>query len=203
MQNLKNIYIKTEPAGEIGLGRLSDEDVQLVESVYRSDRMKNTKFVQRPFRFFDQRARGVFMSKQDTIDGELPRYERIETISLKKGGRYEDGWYLIYSGLSKCSIEFELPIDNGDFDIDDLLFEFQEIDLPELSDELYGELKFNVLSDCKYQGKSVGEFHKAELIDRGIDREVRVLEIKEGNLYLVYKYIKRSDEIVEYWGNLN
>ena len=30
---MKRIYIKTEPAGEIGLGKLSEEDIKLFKSL--------------------------------------------------------------------------------------------------------------------------------------------------------------------------
>jgi len=40
---------------------------------------------------------------------------------------------------------------------------------------------------------------KAELIDRGIDREVSMLEVRKGDLNLKYKYSKQNVRIEEYW----
>ena len=193
---MKRIYIKTEPAGEIGLGKLSEEDIQLFKSLKNSGGMKASLFVSNPFDFCQQGAEGVFIGQEDTIEGELPKYECIETISLfKDGGRYEDGWYIVHTGLTKASIEFEFKPEEGDFDINELVIEYQEVKLSELSDELYGELNFNVLSGFLYKGDLIDEYD-GELIDRGIDREVHILQIKDGEINTVYK---NRNYLKEYW----
>ena len=41
---IKNIYIKTEPAGEICAGKLDDKQVSLLRELYRKDSMKDSEF---------------------------------------------------------------------------------------------------------------------------------------------------------------
>ncbi len=134
------------------------------------------------------------MSDEDTIDGELPKYNCIETISFLKGQSYEDGWYLIHTALSKGSIQFEFQPEGGSFDINQLELQYQKLDLGELSDDIYGDLQFNILSDFIYKGRSIIEYQNAELIDRGMDREVHIVEIKGGEFNLVYKNRNIEDE---------
>jgi|TARA_B100000586_G_scaffold109431_1_gene78626 hypothetical protein len=184
---MKRIYIKTEPAGEIGLGKLSEEDIKLFKSLKNSGDLKDSLFVEAPFDLCEQSAYGVFIGSEDTIDGELPKYECIETISLLKDGSYEDGWYIVHTGLTKGSLEFQFEPEGGDFDINELVIEYQKVNLSELSDDLYGELNFNVLSNILYKGDFIDEYDEAELIDRGIDREVHILQIKDEKINTVYK----------------
>ena len=194
---MKNIYLKTEPAGEIGFGKLDDDNIKVIKSLIQSKELKTSEFIDGPHNFTQQSAYGVFISDRDTIDGELPKYEFTETISFLKDKSYEDGWYLIHTALSKASVEFEFEPEGGDFDINELVIELTKVGLSELSDDLYGELDFSVLSSFQYKGHSIDEYHDAELVDRGLDREVHIVEIKGGEFNLVYK--NRNIEQEDYY----
>ncbi len=191
---IKDIYIKTEPAGEIGFGKLNDDDIKSIKGLLKSKELKGSEFIDSPHNFTQESAYGVLVSDEDTIDGELPKYNCIETISFLKGQSYEDGWYLIHTALSKGSIQFEFQPEGGSFDINQLELQYQKLDLGELSDDIYGDLQFNILSDFIYKGRSIIEYQNAELIDRGMDREVHIVEIKGGEFNLVYKNRNIEDE---------
>ena len=191
---IKDIYIKTEPAGEIGFGKLNDDDIKSIKGLLKSKELKGSEFIDSPHNFTQESAYGVLVSDEDTIDGELPKYNCIETISFLKGQSYEDGWYLIHTALSKGSIQFEFQPEGGSFDINQLELQYQKLDLGELSDDIYGDLQFNILSDFIYKGRSMIEYQNAELIDRGMDREVHIVEIKGGEFNLVYKNRNIEDE---------
>ena len=147
--------------------------------------MKGSEYVEGPHNFCQDAAYGVFISDEDTIDGELPQYQITETISFLKNRRYEDGWYMVHTALSKGSIQFEFEPAGGSFDINELVVQLKRVDLSQLSDDLYGELNFTVLSDFQYQGESINEYYDAELVDRGLDRVVHIVEIKDGEFNLV------------------
>ena len=190
----KEIYFKTEPAGEIGFGQLNENDIEAIKSLINSKEMKDSDYVEGPHNFCQDAAYGVFISDKDTIDGELPQYQITETISFLKNRRYEDGWYMVHTALSKGSIQFEFEPAGGSFDINELVVQLTKVDLNQLSDDLYGELNFTVLSDFQYQGESINEYYDAELVDRGLDREVHIVEIKDGEFNLVYKNRNIEDE---------
>ena len=194
---MKNIYLKTEPAGEIGFGKLDDDNIKVIKSLIQSKELKTSEFIDGPHNFTQQSAYGVFISDRDTIDEELPKYEFTETISFLKDKSYEDGWYLIHTALSKASVEFEFEPEGGDFDINELVIELTKVGLSELIDDLYGELDFSVLSSFQYKGHSIDEYHDAELVDRGLDREVHIVEIKGGEFNLIYK--NRNIEQEDYY----
>jgi len=194
---VKNIYLKTEPAGEIGFGKLDNDNIKVIKSLIQSKELKTSEFIDGPHNFTQQSAYGVFISDRDTIDGEFPKYEFTETISFLKDKSYEDGWYLIHTALSKASVEFEFEPEGGDFDINELVIELTKVGLSELIDDLYGELDFSVLSSFQYKGHSIDEYHNAELVDRGLDREVHIVEIKGGEFNLVYK--NRNIEQEDYY----
>mgnify|MGYP000150237060 FL=1 len=194
---MKNIYLKTEPAGEIGFGKLDNDNIKVIKSLIQSKELKTSEFIDGPHNFTQQSAYGVFISDRDTIDGEFPKYEFTETISFLKDKSYEDGWYLIHTALSKASVEFEFEPEGGDFDINELVIELTKVGLSELIDDLYGELDFSVLSSFQYKGHSIDEYHNAELVDRGLDREVHIVEIKGGEFNLVYK--NRNIEQEDYY----
>ena len=91
---MKNIYLKTEPAGEIGFGKLDDDNIKVIKSLIQSKELKASEFIDGPHNFTQQSSYGVFISDRDTIDGELPKYAFTETISFLKDKSYEDGWHL-------------------------------------------------------------------------------------------------------------
>ena len=41
---MKEIYFKTEPAGEIGFGRLNENDIEVIKSLINSKEMKDSDY---------------------------------------------------------------------------------------------------------------------------------------------------------------
>jgi len=194
-----NIYLKTEPAGEVGYGKLSDDNIKIIKNLNKNNDLKDSQFVSSYFNYFQQSAFGVFSSLEDDIDGEIPEYKCVERITLPVGNRnniYEDGWYLVATSLSKCSIEFNFEPEGGEFDIKKFLIEYKYFYFSFFEDDLYGELNFNVISDFKYNNLIIEEYEH-ELVDRGFDKEVTIFEVVEGSINMYYKNRNYSKEI---WG---
>ena len=66
------VYLKTEPAGEVGFGKLCPEDVFELEKSYESPDFKDSDLVSGSYNYFRQSAHGVFTSLDDRIEGECP-----------------------------------------------------------------------------------------------------------------------------------
>jgi len=194
------VYLKTEPAGEVGFGKLCPEDVLELEKSYESPDFKDSDFVSGYYNYFRQSAHGVFTSLDDRIEGEVPNYELVETICLPTGEdkvTIEDGWYLLATSLSKCSIEFDFEPAGGVFDAEKFVVEYKKFEFGDFEDELYGALSFNVVCDFKYDGNSLLEDGDHELVDRGFDREARIFQVFEGTVHPFYSNRNYSEES---WG---
>ena len=116
--------------------------------------------------------------------------------SLKNSSRAISTYFIVLFDKTKGSLEFQFEPEGGDFDINELVIEYQKVNLSELSDDLYGELNFNVLSNILYKGDFIDEYDEAELIDRGIDREVHILQIKDEKINTVYKNRNYLEEML-------
>ena len=161
--------------------------------------MKDSEFVETPDYLFQDSGYGLFISEEDTIDDELPKYECLETVTLPKDGDgYKDGWYLVYTSLTKYSIELWFEPEGGPFDANKLVLEYRKFDLGELEDDLYGPLHFNVLEGFKYDGSTLEEYD-GELSGSDVDREVHIVQVKNHEIHLVYKNRNREEET---WGDI-
>ncbi len=200
MVSVIRVYLKTEPAGEVGFGKLCPEDVTALGKSYKSPDFKDSDFVSGSYNYFRQSAHGVFTSLDDRIEGEVPNYKLVETICLptkENTDTIEDGWYLMATSLSKCSIEFDFEPAGGVFEAEKFLIEYKKFEFGDFEDELYGALSFNVVCDFKYDGNSLLEDGDHELVDRGFDREVRIFQVFEGTVHPFYSNRNHSEET---WG---
>ena len=57
---------------------------------------------------------------------------------------------------------------------------------PMIEHERYGNSDFNIIIDCVYKGESLQEFLDAELVDRGYDDLITVIEVKNGEMKKLY-----------------
>ena len=98
------------------------------------------------------------------------------------------------TALDKSSIEFHLE-PNGKFNIDNFLIEYQSFDFEFIKDDIYGDIKFNVTSDFKYNNEIIDDY---EVVDRGsVDKEVSIFNVKDGCINLFYK---NRNYLKETWG---
>ena len=69
--------------------------------------------------------------------------------------------------------------------------------------ERYGNSEFNIIIDCIYKGESLQEFLDSELVDRGYDDLITVLEVKNGEMKKLYssyngegKYFQKENFLI-------
>jgi hypothetical protein len=187
----KEIYIKTEPAGKVVFGKY---DKKQEESFYKKysnkedivEELQNLAYGGLVAKEYE----GVFNYGENGDRGNegIIVFDDDKIQIPKQNDKYEDGLYLTLLSLSKASIQFEFELkDKEEFDSE----QFQEISvpvrLPEIIEhERYGNSDFNIIIDCVYKGESLQEFLDAELVDRGYDDLITVIEIKNGEIKKLY-----------------
>ena len=200
-ENYANIYIKSEPSGEISLGKLNEEEISQIKELFKSDSFKDSDFIQSPYDYDSiGHTYGVSTLKDGSeLDGYLtqPSYNTHSKISVPD---CDDGFYLAYTSLSKVSIDFEFATNDGEvFDPQKMTFDTTDIDLGDVSDDLYGNINFSIIDGYQYNNETIEESEDAELEDRGYDREITIFQIHNGDFSLVYKN-RNYDE--EEWGEI-
>jgi len=194
------VYLKSEPSGEIGFGILSPEDVVLIKKLYKNPDFKDSKFIDAYHNYFQESVHGIFTDLDDRIYGEKPDYKRVASIGLptvEKSATFADGWYLLASSFSKCSIDLAFEPSDGAFDSKKLVLEYKYLDFGDFEDELYGPLSFKVISDYKYNGTSLLQDGEHELVDRGFDTEIRIFYVVGG---LIQPFYNNRNYSKEAWG---
>ncbi len=61
-----------------------------------------------------------------------------------------------------------------------------------VSDDLYGSLQLGVIDGYLYNNEPIEEAEKVDMVDRGIDRQMTIVQVKDGIAQVVYKC--RNDE---------
>ena len=194
------VYLKSEPSGAIGFGSLSPEDVVEIKKLYKSPDFKDSKFIGAYHNYFQESVHGIFTELDDRIHGARPDYKRVASIGLptvEKSATFADGWYLLASSLSKCSIDLAFEPSDGAFDSKKLVFEYKYLDFGDFEDELYGPMSFKVISDYKYNGTSLLKDGEHELVDRGFDTEIRIFQVVGG---LIQPFYNNRNYLTEIWG---
>ena len=113
--------------------------------------------------------------------------------SLIDDGSFEDGVYIVWMRLSKCSIEFEFSA-RGGFDKDEL----EEISVPvklpeEIVHGLYGHPDFNIITGFRFRGETVDEY-EGEVEDRGYEDQLMFFAIKAGEVTVLYSNYNGEEE---------
>ena len=187
----KEIYMKTEPAGRVVFGKF---DKKQEESFYKKYSNKEDLVVELQELAYGglsgKEYEGVFNYGENGDRGNegIIVFDEDKIQFPKKNDKYEDGLYLAYLSLSKASIQFEFELkDKEEFDPE----QFQEVSvpvrLPEMIEhERYGNSEFNIIIDCIYKGESLQEFLDSELVDRGYDDLITVIEVKNGEMKKLY-----------------
>jgi len=193
----KRIYIKTEPAGRIVFGRLSDEDAARLEEAAKSQEMPEYLLdIRNNINGDILEHEGVFNSGDDGSEGNEGRieYDGCIEIPMNKHGQYEDGAYLAYLSLTKASIEFEFEPNDGEFEIDKFVEVSVPVNLPDfVNHDLYGPPNYNIVIDYKYDDELIDEYDH-ELVDRGYDDLICFFIVKAGKPKLIYKNYNGNEE---------
>ncbi len=201
------LYIKTEPAGEISAGKLDDSEVSLLRELYLKDSLKGSELVAHEQNNIGH-TYGVLTDKDgsevesmEVDDDNMPEYNVHSEISISTE---VDGFYMVFTGLSKISAGFEFSPDDGEpFDPSKMTFNVTDVDLGMVSDSLYGDLEFSVIDGYLYNGNEIEEASDDIYVDRGIDREATIIHVKNEEAHEIYKVRHESEEIYSVNGLTN
>lgn len=200
---MKSIEIKTEPAGYLSFGKLSsDQILKLIESLEIEEISDDLMEIRYNSEGDLNECEGVFncgLPRELGNEGTIVFDDKIPTIGPPEAEntKFEDGVYVIYMKLSKCSFGFEFDPDEP---YDQKLLE--EVCVPvnvpaEIKHGLYGHPNYNVVVGYRYKGEDIEEALEGELVDRGFDPHLIFFAIKNGITSVVYSYYNDKDE----WGN--
>ncbi len=203
------IYSKTEPAGEISAGKLDDSEVSLLRELFLKDSLKDSELVEYAHEKDNiGHTYGVLTDKDgsevenmEVDEDNMPEYNVHSEISISTE---VDGFYIVFTGLSKISAGFEFSPDDGEpFDPSKMTFNVTDVDLGMVSDSLYGDLEFSVIDGYLYNGNEIEEASDDIYVDRGIDREATIIHVKNEEAHEIYKVRHESEEIYSVNGLTN
>jgi hypothetical protein len=187
--------LESEPAGEICVGELFLEDIELLKKLYKTDKMIDSVFYTSICHL-----NGVFT---DLDGGEFspnisPTYTLYKELSLDNLNEDDDideeeRFFLIYTSLTKQSKEFEY-----DGQIDDeskLVVEYTSFDFDYIETDLYGYLVGNIITSISYDDEVIEEFYDAELLESSdLTREIYILQKKGIKSSIIYSNVDYDDE---------
>lgn len=194
-----SIYIKTEPGGRIAFGALDlDQIQQLQESIASGGLGSELEDLRYNSYGSLNECDGVVNSGDEGDSGNegtivFSTDQPALGPSLIDDGSFEDGVYIVWMRLSKCSIEFEFSA-RGGFDKDEL----EEISVPvklpeEIVHGLYGHPNFNIITGFRFRGETVDEY-EGEVEDRGYEDQLMFLAIKAGEVTVLYSNYNGEEE---------
>lgn len=194
-----SIYIKTEPGGRIAFGALDlDQIQQLQESIASGGLGSELEDLRYNSCGSLNECDGVVNSGDEGDSGNegtivFSTDQPALGPSLIDDGSFEDGVYIVWMRLSKCSIEFEFSA-RGGFDKDEL----EEISVPvklpeEIVHGLYGHPNFNIITGFRFRGEPVDEY-EGEVEDRGYDDQLMFFAIKAGEVTVLYSNYNGEEE---------
>jgi hypothetical protein len=200
---MKTIEIKTEPAGYVAFGRLSDEQTVLLSECLETHEICDDLLeIRYNFGGDLNECEGVFISGSPGDPGNegiIVIDDCIPAIGppVNSQSIFEDGVYVINMQLSKCSFGFEFEPEGT---YDPKLFE--EVCVPvnvpaEIVHDSYGHPDYNVVIGYRYNGEDIEESLEGELIDRGFDPQLIFFVIKDGVTAIAYSNHNGDEE----WGD--
>ena len=197
---MKTIDIKTEPAGYISFGKLTNEQVQALSSSLESQEIDEELL---EIRYNSdgclEECEGVFISGSEgqqgnegiiAVDEFTPRLGPDRT----ENGLFSDGVYVINMQLSKCSIGFEFDPD-GDYDAALLEEVSTAVEVPEeIEHGSYGHPDYRIVTGYRYNGEDIEEAIDAELIDRGFTPHLIFFVVNAGKTTIIYSNYNGDEE---------
>lgn len=194
-----SIYIKTEPGGRIAFGALDlDQIQQLQESIASGGLGSELEDLRYNSYGSLNECDGVVNSGDEGDSGNegtivFSTDQPALGPSLIDDGSFEDGVYIVWMRLSKCSIEFEFSA-RGGFDKDELEEVSVPVKLPEeIVHGLYGHPNFNIITGFRFRGEPVDEY-EGEVEDRGYDDQLMFFAIKAGEVTVLYSNYNGEEE---------
>jgi len=174
-----NIYWKTEPCGEYSLGTLDNEiQVDLKNNYGNDDALIEMEFMQQSFEY-DSICHVNGVALESLEDGFY--YHEENTIQTPKN----NGLYLFRSAPTKMSTEFDIDVDEDDFDPKKLKINYTSINLPQISDS-YGDIEIEIITSVEYDGKDYTDDMNDNFVDRGYDEEITVFQVINGELNVIF-----------------
>lgn len=198
------IYIKSEPSGEYSLGKISKEDLEqygiIGNKEYDDTFEMDVINYQNLFQVYGvassetddwQSILGLDLNDDDFDNilnnseinyfnvGEEYSEESDDQIATK----LDSGYYVMMSAPSKYSAEFEIDIDEDNFDSSLLKLTFSNFRFPEMFSDSYGCVENSILTDIEYDGESYSEAYYDSMVDRGYRYEITVFEVNENKTY--------------------
>ena len=200
---MQNIDIKTEPAGYISFGQLTQDQIQILSDSLEAQEISDTLL---EIRYNSdgslEECEGVFING---VEGEQGNEGiiAVDEFTPKLGpartdtGLFTDGVYIINMQLSKCSIGFEFDPD-GDYDPTLLEEVSTAIEVPaEIEHGSYGHPDYRIVTGYRYNGDDIEEAVDAELIDRGFTPHLIFFAIKDGKTTVIYSNYNGEEEWVD------
>ncbi len=174
----KTIYIKTEPAGYIAIGQLSEEQVRLLNASCREQQISQILLgILENTDGSLEECEGVFVSGSvgDTGNEGVIADAATPTIGVPQNadGSFQDGVFVVNMQLSKCSISFQF--DPGSIYDPALLEEISTTVLvPEaIRHWTYGHPCYRVVTGYSYDGIEIEEGNDPEnFINRGMEGHI-------------------------------
>ena len=187
-ENTHTIYLKSEPSGEFILGKLPEEEVELLKKLHGTDKYKASYLINDlGYYNYDDlgHANGILSdcSKGDFTEDDDADIEFDEIAEISTS--YEDGFYIYSTHLSKMSLEitFDLP-DDEPFNPNKLKVKYVNLDMDEFETSRYGELYGSIYSGYFYDGEEIGD--DEEMVDRGIESDIFIFQVKDEELQCIY-----------------
>ena len=95
--------------------------------------------------------------------------------------KLEPGYYIQMSAPSKYSTEFELDVEEEDFDASKLKLSLTSIALP--CEDEYGEVDMTILTSVEYDGFDYNDDMMDNMVDRGYTYRHTVIEVFDNGTY--------------------
>ena len=189
-----NFYLESEPAGEICVGTLSEDNVKELKKLYKTDEMSDSIFLQQPFQFNNIcHLHGLFSNLKKDLDFKTT-YNKIDEYKILTNE--DEKFYLIFTVFDKYSLEFDFELDE-EFEKKKVSIDYISFDFKKIKHSIYGKLVGNVITSIKYDDKDIEEFKNADLIDNGdMTTEIHILHVNGDKSSIVYS--NSQDE--ETWG---
>jgi hypothetical protein len=176
MFDTNRIYLKSEPSGEIGIGKITTAELAEIMELGkgnwgRKNYLKN--FASESKRFV--RFKGIFNSGLDGDIGNIGTIKLVKKKSLSPAyTKNADSIYVAFFKLSKASIEFDCKIQSSArFNYESLIEESVPICFPEcITDEVYGHLNCNVCIQYRYDGRLISGWEKTWVERESIEQFV-------------------------------